>query len=98
MTKRLIPVLILALAAAGWLGTRAMRRTGNGGIHVSGNIELTQVDIAFKTSGRLLERTVDEGDTVQKGQVIARLDHDQLLRQRDAQAAALAAAEAQLAQ
>jgi HlyD family secretion protein len=56
------------------------------------------VDIAFKTSGKLVERAVDEGDAVQKGQVVARLDRDQLLRQREAQVASLAAAEAQLAQ
>ena len=57
---------------------------------VSGNIELTEVNIAFKTAGRLIERTVDEGDTVKKGQVIARLDRDQLLAQRDREAAGLA--------
>jgi HlyD family secretion protein len=65
---------------------------------VSGNIELTQVDIAFKTSGRLIERTVNEGDPVQKGMVIARLDREQLLHQRDTATAALATAQAQLAE
>ena len=55
---------------------------------VSGNIELTEVNIAFKTAGRLIERTVDEGDAVKKGQVIARLDRDQLLAQREREAAA----------
>ena len=55
---------------------------------VSGNIELTEVNIAFKTAGRLIERTVDEGDAVKKGQVIARLDRDQLVAQRAAQVAA----------
>jgi HlyD family secretion protein len=98
MKKRLIPVLILALAAAAWFGYRALRPQENGGIRISGNIELSQVDIAFKTPGRLVERAVDEGDPVQKGQVVARLDRDQLQRQREAQSAALAAAEAQLAQ
>jgi HlyD family secretion protein len=52
-------------------------------IEVSGNIELNEVNVAFKTSGRLIERTVDEGDVVKKGQVIARLDRDQLMAQRD---------------
>ena len=54
---------------------------------VSGNIELTEVNIAFKTSGRLIERTVDEGDPVKKGQVIARLDRDQLAAQRERESA-----------
>ncbi len=65
---------------------------------VSGNIELTEVNIAFKTSGKLVERTVDEGDVVKKGQEIARLDRDQLLAQRDREAAGLQSANFQLAQ
>jgi multidrug efflux pump subunit AcrA (membrane-fusion protein) len=67
-------------------------------IVVSGNIELTEVNIAFKTAGRLIERTVDEGDSVKKGQVIARLDRDQLVAQRDREVAGLESAESQLAQ
>ena len=98
MKKRLIPVILVLLAVAVWAGVRAWRPAENGRIRISGNIELTQVDIAFKTPGKLVERAVDEGDPVQKGQEVARLDRDQLLRQRDAQSAALAAAEAQLAQ
>ena len=73
-------------------------RTPDDRILVSGNIELTEVNIAFKTAGRLIERTVDEGDAVKKGQVVARLDRDQLVAQRDREAAGLASAEAQLAQ
>jgi len=65
---------------------------------LSGNIELTEVNIAFKTAGRLVERTVDEGDGVKKGQVIARLDRDQLVAQREREAAGLVSSESQLAQ
>jgi len=65
---------------------------------VSGNIEFNEVSIAFKTAGKLIERTVDEGDPVKAGQVLARLDRDQLQRQREQAQAALASALAQLAQ
>jgi HlyD family secretion protein len=65
---------------------------------VSGNIELTEVSIAFKTPGRLIERAVDEGDAVKKGQLIARLDRDQLLAQRDREAAGIQAVTSQLVQ
>jgi HlyD family secretion protein len=41
---------------------------------------------------------VDEGDPVRPGQIIARLDRDQLLRQREQAQAALASAKAQMAQ
>ncbi len=91
-------VLLAALGTAGVLTYRSMHPETSNRILVSGNIELTQVDIAFKTSGRLIERTVNEGDTVQKGMVIARLDREQLLRQRDTAMAALQTAQAQLAE
>jgi len=100
MKKRIL-FLLLILAAAG-VAVYAFRgsagRTPANRIVVSGNIELTEVDIAFKTAGRLIERTVDEGDRVTKGQVIARLDRDQLIAQRDREAAGLASAQSQLAQ
>ena len=100
MKKRIILILIV-LAAAGVAAVcvfRGMGRNDTGRIVVSGNIELTEVNIAFKTAGRLIERTVDEGDGVKKGQIIARLDRDQLMAQRDREAAGLQSAETQLAQ
>ncbi len=47
-------------------------------IRVSGNIEMTQVEVAFRLSGRVAELAVGEGDSVQRGNVVARLDSDQL--------------------
>jgi HlyD family secretion protein len=100
MRKRilLLSVLVLAATVATLHYFRHSRQKTASGIVVSGNIELTEVSIAFKTSGRLVERTVDEGDTVKKGQLIARLDRDQLSAQRDREAAGLQAAVSQLAQ
>jgi len=98
--KRIIVVLIV-LAAAGVAAVyvyRGMGSNATGRIVVSGNIELTEVNIAFKTAGRLIERTVDEGDGVKKAQVIARLDRDQLMAQREREAAGLESAQTQLAQ
>ncbi len=94
----LIVIVIAVIGAAGLLAYRSLHPEVTDRIVVSGNIELTQVDIAFKTSGRLIERTVTEGDAVQKGMVIARLDREQLLRQRDTAMAALQTAEAQLSE
>jgi HlyD family secretion protein len=93
-----IVVVIAVLGAAGMLAYHSLHQDPTNRIIVSGNIELAQVDIAFKTSGRLIERTVTEGDAVQKGMVIARLDREQLLHQRDTAAAALATAQAQFAE
>ena len=89
-------ILIGGAAAAGVLVYRNLHPVVTDRILVSGNIELTEVDIAFKTAGRLIERDVDEGAAVTKGMVVARLDRDQLVQQREAQMATLQTAEAQL--
>jgi HlyD family secretion protein len=99
MKKRiLIIVVVLALAGAAVYAYRNMNQKPDNRLMISGNIELTEVNIAFKTSGRLIERNADEGDAVKKGQVIARLDRDQLLAQRERETAALESAQSQLAQ
>jgi HlyD family secretion protein len=83
----------LGLASCGlWKG-----RTG-GNIVISGNIELTQVDIAFKIPGKLIELPIDEGAPVAKGTILARLDTVQTERQRDRDQAALRSAETMLVQ
>jgi HlyD family secretion protein len=100
MRKRLLILIVLVLAAGGaylLYSKRNGHKSGNR-IVVSGNIELTEVNIAFKTAGRLVERTVDEGGAIKKGQLIARLDRDQLLAQRNREEAVLQSATALLAQ
>ena len=99
MKKRIVWVLVVLVAAgAGVYAFRGRNNQPNNRIVVSGNIELTEVNIGFKTAGRLIERNVDEGDAVKKGQIVARLDRDQLAAQRDRETAAMASAESQLAQ
>lgn len=85
-------LVILLLVGRRWSGSP------NSSIHLAGNIEMTEVKVSFKISGRLAERLVGEGDVVKKGAVVARLDQEQLLHQRDQARAALKAAESQLAQ
>ena len=82
MSKKII--VIVAIAAVGIAAALAFRTHNqpDNRSRISGNIELTQVNIAFKVSGKLIERAVDEGDVVKNGMVVARLDKDQLLRQR----------------
>ena len=99
MRKRILILgMVLAVAVAAVYAFRGAGRTPDNRIVVSGNIELTQVDIAFKTAGRLIERTVDEGDAVKKGQLIARLDREQLVAQRAREQAGLELAQSQMAQ
>ncbi len=101
MKKKLIPVIVLVVVVAAVLviGGRSWFHRGDGrSIRVSGNIELTEVDIAFKIPGKLIERQVDEGDRVKAGMLVARLDKDQLVGQRQRAVGGVASAESQLAQ
>ena len=84
---RILIVLVVVIGAAvGWWLTHRSDDDPNR-LPLSGTIEVTQVDLAFKIPGRLQERLVDEGDTVAAGQVVARLDAvDQELQVARAQA------------
>jgi RND family efflux transporter MFP subunit len=55
----------------------------------------TQIEMSFELAGRMIERPVDEGDTVTKGAVIARLDIELLSAERDRLEASRAALAAQ---
>jgi HlyD family secretion protein len=65
-------------------------------IGLSGRIEGDDSAVAPKTSGKILEVTVREGDTVTAGQVIARLDDAQVRAREDQAKAALADAQAKM--
>jgi HlyD family secretion protein len=41
---------------------------------LSGNVDVHQVELAFRVSGRIAQLTVDEGDVVQAGAPVAQLD------------------------
>lgn len=103
MKKRLriiIPLAVIVLALILW--TLVLKRNGNNGnLYLSGNIDVTQVDLAFKISGHLARRMVDEGAPVVQGQHLATLDDTDValqlkkaLADADYAAAALAELEA----
>ena len=100
MTKKLVGiVLLLAVAGAGaWAWMHRSSTDDDRVILISGNIEMTQVDIAFKTAGRLIELNTDEGQLVKKGMVLARIDKDTVERQRAREAAGVTSAESQVTQ
>ncbi len=89
--KKIIPILIVVAAAAGAgyyvYGRLHLKNTNT--LTVSGNLELMQVDISFKVPGKMIELNVDEGYYVKKGQVIARIDRDQVVSQRSRDEASL---------
>ena len=58
----------------------------------NGRIEATEIDIAAKVPGRVQEVAVKEGDFVKAGQVLARIDADDLIAQKVEAEAGLQAA------
>jgi HlyD family secretion protein len=50
------------------------KQKDNGAMILSGNVEVTEINVGFKASGRVMERLVDEGDKVKTGDLLARLD------------------------
>lgn len=87
--KRKVIILFLVAAVAAVIAWRmGWGRAGDPNrLLLHGNIELTEIDLSFKVSGRLLELLVDEGDSVAAGQVIARLDRAELERTRERETA-----------
>jgi membrane fusion protein YbhG len=65
-------------------------------IQVSGRIEGDDAVVASKTSGRIREITVREGDEVKAGQVIAVLDDEQLRAKEEQASSAVRQAEARV--
>jgi HlyD family secretion protein len=97
-TKAILILFFAAIAAGSLAACSLWQRNSGDRITLSGNIELTQVNIAFKTSGRLIQLAIEEGTEVKKGDLLARLDALQLQRQRQRDAASVTLAETQLTQ
>ncbi|HEV8725596.1 MAG TPA: HlyD family efflux transporter periplasmic adaptor subunit [Candidatus Binatia bacterium] len=84
----LIGGLVLAGGLIWWITQRAHEAPE---LMLHGNVDLRQVELAFNNSERIAAVLVQEGDRVQRGQVLARLDTSRLapqLAQVEAQAAA----------
>lgn len=90
---RILIVMILLAGGGGayWYFSLPHERP-MGQIRVSGNIETTEVQMAFKIPGRVVERPVDEGYLLEKNALVAKLDTSDLecnvaLRQAEVEAA-----------
>jgi HlyD family secretion protein len=96
--KRLIiilPVLVIA-AVLIILFVRKWSGDDRNVMNVSGNIELKDAQIGFKISGRVLERMVSEGESIDAGRIVARLDSLDLAQEVALRKAELRAAQAYL--
>ena len=73
------------------------KRAAGSTVAITGNVQAqNEINEAFRIDGRLIERMVDVGDTVKKGQLIARLDPQNEESGVQAARAQLSAAQARL--
>ena len=78
-------LLVVAGASVWWFYVRIPPLVGFGS--GNGRLEVQEIDVATKFPGRIAEVLVDEGDNVQVGQVVARMDTSSLSAQvREAEA------------
>jgi len=106
--KRALIATVVAglLAAGGYYGWKTLHPSGPGEDFNSGNgrMEATEIDVAAKSGGRVLNIFANEGDFARAGQPLAQMQvdaleaqHDEVLAQYQQAIQSVANAEAQLA-
>jgi HlyD family secretion protein len=92
-----LPPLLLLLLAIVALVLWQRSRSEQEPLRLYGNVDIREVELAFRQSGRLARLHVDEGVEVQAGALLAELDAEPLREQVAAAQAARRAAAAELA-
>ncbi|NCD25224.1 MAG: secretion protein HlyD [Deltaproteobacteria bacterium] len=97
MKRILVFVLLLAAAAGGWLWwTNQEARRRSAPLEFHGNIDIREVRLGFRVSGRVREVLKEEGDPVRSGEIVARLDDEPFRNAVDQARAQVGALEARL--
>lgn len=100
MNRRARLILVFGLtvlvAVGAWLWREQRGGADASVLRLSGNIEVTSAEVSFKIPGQVIERLVDEGEDVERGQPVARLEAGDIGQQLALREAALAEAKAAL--
>lgn len=89
----LVVVAVLGAAGYGWYRHQQQQAEP---LTLYGNVDIRELSLAFRQGGRIASMNVDEGDSVDAGQVLAKLDATPLQQQADAAQAQVAVAKAKL--
>ncbi len=99
MKRKRFAILVLIAAGVALASYFASRPAPDrNALRVSGNFEISDVEVSFKLPGRVVERAVSEGESVAAGQLVARLDATELGHEVELRRAELGAARSQLAE
>lgn len=74
----LIALIVIFMCTAAIITYNMKNKKNNREMLLSGNIEVTEANIGFKIPGRVIERIVDEGDTVKEGDLLAKIDDSEI--------------------
>jgi HlyD family secretion protein len=75
MKKRVGAIAVLLISGAGLIYWSQYRSSDNGdALMLYGNVDIREVELAFRVPGRLQEMFFDEGDSVDTGASVARID------------------------
>lgn len=91
----IIPLIAVIALIAIFISQKASLPDPNT-ILLSGNIEVTEVEVSFKIPGKVLQRFVNEGERVTKNGEIAKLEPEELVQATKLKEAELSAANAAL--
>jgi multidrug resistance efflux pump len=92
---RKLNIVLLTIIAILISGCDTIFPAEEDGLTASGVIEVVEVAVSPEIGGRVSEVFADQGDFVQRGEVMYRLDEDTLLTQRNVALAAIELAQAQ---
>lgn len=95
--RNFIGIVIILIAIAGvFFIQKRLQVPSNNLVSGNGRIEATEIDIAAKLGGRVQDIFVNDGDFVQKGQILAQMQTDVLTAQQDEAKAVVAQRESEL--
>lgn len=98
MKKRIVAVATVAIVIAAVVIWLNLDESENGqGLTLYGNVDIREVELAFRVPGRLLAMDYDEGDAVEAGAPVARIDAEPYEDQHAVAEARVRQARAQLA-
>jgi HlyD family secretion protein len=77
--KKRLPIILIVLALAGfgvWFARTKLAKENSRALRLFGNVDIREVNLGFRVSGRVSEVLRDEGDEVKAGEILARLDDE----------------------
>jgi HlyD family secretion protein len=97
MKKRIALIaLLLVVIAGGWFGYQQWANQKQDPLKIQGDVDIRQVNLGFRVSGRIREMRFEEGDAIRAGDLIALLDEGPYQDQVNLAKAQLAQSEANL--